>query len=42
MAYQKVEFKNTSEFDTEIYSLDFDRQYAKEEEYLRKYSEFNT
>ena len=25
MAYQKVEFKNTSDFDTEIYSLDFDR-----------------
>lgn len=35
-----MEFKNTSEFDTELYTLDFDSQYAKEEDYLKKFSEF--
>lgn len=39
-AFQKVEIRNLSEFDTEIYSLDFDAQYLKEEEALRGYSEF--
>lgn len=39
-AYQKVEFKNMSDFDTELYSLDFDSQFLREEENLKKYSEF--
>ena len=39
-AYQKVEFKNTSDYDTELYSLDFDKQYIREEEFLKKFSEF--
>ena len=39
-AYQRVEFRNQSDFPTEIYSLDFDSQYVKEEEYLKLFSEF--
>lgn len=42
IAYGILQVKNTSDFDTELYSIEYDNDYLKEEEHLQKYSEFST
>ncbi len=39
-SYAMLEIKNPSEYDTELYSLDFDKQYLKEEKQLTAYDQF--
>ncbi len=39
-AYALVEITNPSDYDTELFSLDFDQQFLKEEKHLAKYEEF--
>jgi hypothetical protein len=39
-AYQVLAVTNNTEYDTELYSLDFDKQYLKDEEVLQQYGEF--
>jgi len=38
---QTLEIKNNSDFDVELYSLDFDKQYDQEEKYLQGYDILN-
>jgi len=37
-----LELKNPSDYDTEVYSVDFDKLYIEEEQILNEYEEFDT
>jgi hydrocephalus-inducing protein len=36
-SYCVLEVRNPSDYDTELYSIDFDKQYTKDEEILNDY-----
>ena len=38
-AWKIVEVKNLSEYDTEIYSIEFDKEYVRDESEIREYLE---
>ncbi|EGR28756.1 hypothetical protein IMG5_169530, partial [Ichthyophthirius multifiliis] len=40
-AYQIVEIKNNTQYETELYSLDFDKMYLNDEEILQNYENFD-
>lgn len=41
-AYQIVQLTNTSDYNIEVYSLDFDKQFKKEEEMIKSFEGFDT